>query len=220
MAAPLRVIVFGKQGSGKGTLATRLTDQLGIPHISTGDMLRAAAASGSEFGEKVAAIIDAGELVSDEVMEDVVRGRLAEADAQPGFILDGYPRTKGQAEFLDDLLAPEGISVVIELDVPDEVVLRRIEDRRVCSNCAAVYALGVDESADSGVCVKCGGAVVQRKDGISLEVVQKRLDAFREQTEPLLGYFSERGLLERVNGVGDPDEIAAAVVALIRARQG
>jgi adenylate kinase len=219
MAAPLRVIVFGKQGSGKGTLATRLRDQLGIPHISTGDMLRAAAASGSEFGEKVAAIIDAGELVSDEVMEDVVRGRLAEADAQPGFILDGYPRTKGQAEFLDDLLAPEGISVVIELDVPDQVVVDRIVGRRICESCASVYAAGVDESAETGVCAKCGGAVVKRGDDTEAKV-QKRLDAFREQTEPLLGYFSDQGLLERVDGVGDPDEIAAGVVTLIRSRQG
>jgi len=219
MAAPLRVIVFGKQGSGKGTLATRLSDQLGIPHISTGDMLRAAAASGSEFGKQVAEIIDAGELVSDQMMEDVVRGRLAEPDAQPGFILDGYPRTKGQAEFLDDLLAPEGIGVVIELDVADEIVVRRIVGRRVCESCASVYATGVDESADTGVCAKCGGAVVKCGDDTE-QKVQTRLDAFREQTEPLLGYFSERGLLERVNGVGDPDEIAAAVVALIRARQG
>ena len=219
MAAPLRVIVFGKQGSGKGTLASRLSAQLGIPHISTGDMLREAAASGSEFGKQVAAIIDDGKLVDDATMEGVVTGRLAESDAQAGFILDGYPRTKGQAEFLDDLLAPEGISVVIELEVADEVVVRRIVDRRTCESCASVYALGADESADSGVCAKCGGAVVKRGDDTDAKV-QTRLDAFREQTEPLIGYFAEQGVLERVDGVGDPDEIAAGVVALIRARQG
>jgi len=219
MAAPLRIIVFGKQGSGKGTLATRLSDHFGIPHVSTGDMLRDAKASGTEFGKKVGAIMDAGQLVPDEVMEDVVRDRLAEADAADGFILDGYPRTDGQAAFLDDLLAPDGISIAVELEVPDRVVLERITNRRTCGECKKIYARGRDESARSGVCAACGGSVVQRADDTK-EAVEQRLARYQEQTEPMIGYFDGRGLLERVSGEGDPDGIAAGVVALIEARRG
>ena len=218
MAAPLRIIVFGKQGSGKGTLATRLSDRFGIPHVSTGDMLRDAKASGTEFGKKVGAIMDAGQLVPDDVMEDVVRDRLAEPDAAAGFILDGYPRTDGQAAFLDDLLAPEGISVAVELQVGDPVVLERITRRRTCMKCKTIYALGRDDSADTGTCAACGGKVVQREDDTE-EAVKIRLERYQEQTEPMIGYFAGRGLLERVSGEGDPDEIAAGVIALIEARR-
>jgi len=219
MAAPLRIIVFGKQGSGKGTLATRLSDHFGIPHVSTGDMLRDAKASGTEFGKKVGAIMDAGQLVPDEVMEDVVRDRLAEADAADGFILDGYPRTDGQAAFLDDLLAPDGISIAVELEVPDHVVLERITNRRTCRKCKTIYALGRDESATSGKCAECGGEVVQRADD-GEDAVKVRLARYLDQTEPMIDYFAGRGLLERVSGEGDPDKIAAGVVALVEARRG
>lgn len=219
MAAPLRIIVFGKQGSGKGTLATRLSERFAIPHVSTGDMLRDAKASGTEFGKKVGAIMDAGQLVPDDVMEDVVRDRLAEPDAAAGFILDGYPRTDGQAAFLDDLLAPEGISVAVELQVGDPVVLDRITKRRTCMKCKTIYALGRDDSATSGTCAECGGKVVQREDDTE-EAVKIRLERYQEQTEPMIEYFAGRGLLERVSGEGDPDEIAAGVVTLIEARRG
>lgn len=216
MATALRLIVFGRQGAGKGTQASRLAAHYGIPHISTGDMLRAAVASGSEFGRQVKEIMDAGGLVSDEVMEGVVAERLAQPDAAPGFLLDGYPRTPGQAEYLDGLLAPDGVSLAVDLDVPEDVVVGRITGRRVCRTCGTIYAVGRDESADTGVCVKDGGEVVQREDDTE-EAVRTRLATYTAQTEPLLAWFSERGLLVRVDGVGEPDDIAAALVEVIDA---
>ena len=216
---PLRLIVFGRQGAGKGTQAARLAAHYGIPHISTGDMLRAAAASGSEFGLQVKAIMDEGGLVSDEVMEGVVAERLAQPDAQPGFLLDGYPRTPGQADFLQGLLAPEGVRLAIDLEVPEDVVIERITGRRVCSSCGTTYAIGRDESADTGVCAKCGGAVVQRPDDTE-DAVRERLAIYARTTEPLLAWFRERDLLAEVDGVGDPDDIAAQLVRIIDARTG
>ncbi|UDY33865.1 adenylate kinase [Dermatobacter hominis] len=216
---PLRLIVFGRQGAGKGTQAARLAAHYGIPHISTGDMLRAAAASGSEFGLQVKAIMDEGGLVSDEVMEGVVAERLGQPDAQPGFLLDGYPRTPGQAEYLQGLLAPQGVRLAINLEVPEDVVVERITGRRVCSQCGTVYAVGRDESAATGVCAKCGGAVVQREDDTE-EAVRKRLALYAQSTEPLLAWFRERDLLADVDGVGDPDDIAVELVRIIDARTG
>lgn len=213
----LRLLVFGRQGAGKGTQATRLADHYGIPHISTGDMLRAAAASGSEFGRQVKAIMDEGGLVSDEVMEGVVAERLSQDDARPGFLLDGYPRTPGQAEYLDGLLAPGGIALAINLEVPEEVVLERITARRVCTECGTTYALGRDESATTGVCAKCGGQVVQRPDDTE-DAVRKRLALYAASTEPLLAWFRDRGLLADVDGTGEPDQIAAELVRIIDER--
>lgn len=213
MAPALRLIIFGRQGAGKGTQATRLAERFSIPHISTGDMLRASAATGSDFGLQVKAIMDAGGLVSDDIMEGVVRERLAQPDAETGFLLDGYPRTPGQAEFLNELLAPGGVDLAINLDVPEEVVVERITKRRVCESCGSTYSLG-DASADSGACAKCGGVVSQRADDTE-ESVRKRLATYLAQTEPLMSWFGERNKLVTVNGVGDPDEIAAALVAAI-----
>lgn len=215
--AALRLIVFGRQGAGKGTQAVRLAEHYAIPHISTGDMLRAAAASGSEFGQQVKEIMDAGSLVSDDVMEGVVAARLEQPDAVKGFLLDGYPRTPGQAEFLQRLLAPHGVSMAINLEVPEDVVVERITGRRVCSDCGTTYALGRDESATSGVCAKCGGAVVQRPDDTEA-AVRKRLALYAESTEPLLAWFRERNLLADINGVGEPDAIAAELVRIIEGR--
>lgn len=213
-SAALRLIVFGRQGAGKGTQAVRLAEHYDIPHISTGDMLRAAAASGSEFGQQVKAIMDAGSLVSDDVMEGVVAERLAQPDAAAGFLLDGYPRTPGQAEYLQGLLAPQGVSLAINLEVPEDVVVDRITGRRVCSECGTTYALGRDESATSGTCVKCGGTVEQRPDDTEA-AVRKRLALYAESTEPLLAWFRERDLLADIDGVGDPDGIAAELVRII-----
>jgi len=214
----LRLIVFGRQGAGKGTQAVRLADHYGLPHISTGDMLRAAAASGSDFGRQVKEIMDSGSLVSDEVMEGVVAERLAQPDAVAGFLLDGYPRTPGQAEYLQTLLAPDGVQAAINLEVPEDVVVERITGRRVCSSCGTTYALGRDESAASGQCANCGGEVRQRPDDTE-DAVRKRLALYAESTEPLLAWFRERDLLVDVDGVGDPDDIAAALVARIDERR-
>ena len=210
MAAGPRLIIFGRQGAGKGTQSQLLAERYSIPHISTGDMLRASAASGSEFGRSVKAVMDAGQLVSDDLMEGVVRQRLAEPDAQGGFLLDGYPRTPAQAEFLADLLAPEGIDRAINLEVPEEVVVDRITRRRVCVDCQSIYSVG-DASADTGRCDNCGGKVVQRDDDTE-DAVRRRLAVYAEQTEPLLSWFAERGALRTVDGVGAPAEVAERVV--------
>lgn len=211
-----RLIIFGRQGAGKGTQCVRLAGHFGIPHISTGDMLRAAAASGSEFGRQVKAIMDLGSLVSDEVMEGVVRERLAQPDAVNGFLLDGYPRTPPQAEFLNSVLAPNTVDMAINLDVPEDVVVERITRRRVCTNCGATYSVG-DAAVDADVCDRCGSGPIVQRDDDSEESVRTRLDLYAVQTEPLLAWFDGRGQLVTVNGVGDPDQIAADLVRVIEA---
>lgn len=213
MAPAHRLIIFGRQGAGKGTQCTRLAAHFGVPHISTGDMLRASAATGSEFGKTVKAIMDDGGLVSDEIMEGVVRERLAMPDASVGFLLDGYPRTPPQAEFLNSILGEGGIDLAINLEVPEDVVVERITKRRVCQDCGTTYAIG-DDSANSGVCAKCGGAVVQRADDTE-ESVRKRLALYQSQTQPLMAWFQGNGKLVTVDGVGEPDRIAEALVAAI-----
>jgi adenylate kinase len=217
MDTALRLILFGRQGAGKGTQAARLAEHYDIPHISTGDMLRAAAASGSEFGRQVKEIMDSGALVSDQVMEGVVAERLAQPDAAAGFLLDGYPRTPPQADYLQGLLAPDGVSLAIDLEVPEDVVVGRITGRRVCRVCGTIYALGRDGSADTGVCVKDGGEVVQREDDTEV-AVRKRLATYTEQTEPLLAWFADRGLLAEVDGVGDPEDITRNLIKVIDER--
>jgi adenylate kinase len=219
VAQAVRLIIFGRQGAGKGTQATRLAERYGVPHISTGDMLRAAVASGSPLGLQVKEIMDSGGLVSDDVMEGVVADRLAQPDAAAGFLLDGYPRTPGQAEFLQRILAPDGVRLAIDLDVPEDVVVERITGRRVCRSCGTTYSADRDESARTGVCAKCGGEVVQRDDDRE-DAVRKRLALYTDQTAPLLAWFSERGLLATVDGVGDPDEIAQKLAGVIDERLG
>ncbi len=216
--APVRLIVFGRQGAGKGTQATRLAERHGIPHISTGDMLRAAVKDGTEFGLKAKEYMDAGQLLPDDVMLGLVSERLGEPDAQPGWLLDGFPRTAQQAEDLQGLVAEGGITAAINLEVPESVVVERISSRRVCTNCGTIYS-AADESGATGNCEKCGGEVVQRDDDTE-EAVRKRLATYNEQTAPLLAWFEAQGLLEQVDGVGDPDDIATVVAGVVDERMG
>ncbi len=215
-ANPVRLLVFGRQGAGKGTQATRLAEHYGIVHISTGDMLRAAVKDGTELGKQAKAVMDAGQLVSDEIMLGIISERLAEPDAAPGWLLDGFPRTEEQAKGLVELVGEGGIDLAINLDVPEYVVVQRISSRRVCSNCGRIYSVDAPPSTP-GVCDACGGAVVQRDDDTE-EAVLKRLAIYNEQTEPLLEWFDDRGLLATVDGVGDPDAITAELVRVIDAR--
>lgn len=219
MTPALRLIVFGRQGAGKGTQAARLSTHYAIPHISTGDMLRAAVASGSPLGHQVREVMDSGSLVSDAIMEGVVAERLVQPDAAAGFLLDGYPRTPVQADSLQGLLAPDGVRLAINLEVPEDVVVERITGRRVCLDCGTIYSLGRDDSADTGICAKCGGRVVQREDDTEA-AVRKRLALYRENTAPLLAWFRDRGLLATVDGVGDPDAITATLIVTIDQRLG
>ncbi len=213
---PVRLIVFGRQGAGKGTQATRLADRYGVPHISTGDMLRAAVKAGTEFGLRAKEIMDAGQLVSDEVMLGLVSERLAQPDAVNGWLLDGFPRTPQQAADLQQIVGEGGIDLAIDLQVPEEVVVERISSRRVCESCGTIYSVQSPPTVD-WTCDKCGGKVVQRDDDTE-ESVRKRLALYNEQTAPLLAWFAEQGLLAEVDGVGDPDAITEKLVSVIDER--
>lgn len=212
----LRLVIFGRQGAGKGTQAQALSERYGAPHISTGDMLREAVAAGTEMGRKAKEIMDRGQLVPDDVVLGIVADRLAEPDARErGFLLDGFPRTIAQAEGLVGLTP---IDVAINLDVPEDVVLERLSSRRVCEQCGRNYSVGSPPSND-WTCDVCGGRVVQRDDD-KPEAIQRRLAAYREQTVPTIEWFDSKGLLVTVDGVGDPDEVSQRLFAVVDERLG
>lgn len=212
----VRLIVFGRQGAGKGTQAVRLAERFGIPHVSTGDMLREAVREGTAFGAQAKEYMDAGQLLPDDVVLGIVSERLDQPDASGGWLLDGFPRTAGQAEALQGLVPDGGISVAVNLEVPEDIVVERISSRRVCEGCGTIYSTG-DPSADSGRCERCDGRVSQRDDDTE-SAVRARLATYTEQTAPLLEWFDAQGLLATVDGVGAPDEVAARVAAAVDAR--
>ncbi len=196
----------------------RLSRHYVIPHISTGDMLRSAVKEGTEFGVKAKEIMDRGELVSDEVMGGVVDERQCSDDTHNrSYVLDGFPRTVGQAELLGKITAPKPLDLVIDLVVPVEVVLQRLVARRVCTDCATNYS--VDYPPRYGwVCDNCGGEVVQRGDDTP-EAIQKRLDLYERETTPLIAWYEERDLLEKVDGLGSADDVTSRLVAAIDERR-
>lgn len=213
-----RIIILGRQGAGKGTQCVRLSRHYVVPHISTGDMLRAAAREGSEFGLAAKKIMDAGGLVSDEVMIGLVAERLAKPDADSrGYILDGFPRTVAQAEALAGITGHRPIHVVIDLDVPREIVFERISSRRVCKDCGTNYtARGEDPSP--WICDVCGGDVQQRADDTP-ESVNRRLDLYETQTAPLIEHYGSIGMLAVVNGVGTPDNVFTRLAECVESRR-
>ena len=213
-----RLVLLGRQGAGKGTQCVRLSRHYVVPHISTGDMLRSAVKEGTEFGLKAKAIMDRGELVSDDIMGGVVRERLDSDDTRGrGYILDGFPRTVPQAELLHEITISEPLDLVIDLVVPTEIVLERLAARRVCSDCGANYS--VDTPPKYGwVCDNCGGEVIQRADDTP-EAIQKRLDLYERETAPLIAWYAERKLLSAVDGLGPQDEVTARLVAAIDERR-
>jgi adenylate kinase len=212
----LNLVVLGKQGAGKGTQCKRLAEIYAIPHVSTGDILRAAVKAGSPLGHEVAAIMDAGDLVSDELVIRLVDARFQEPDAQRGALLDGFPRTIHQAEALEALLGEDGIKLCINLEVPIALVSERLSSRRVCQECGNIYK-DTDIEAISGTCSNCGGDVVQRRDD-QPDAIRQRLEAYERDTEPLLAFYQERGLLVEVNGDQSPDEVTIAIKASIAAK--
>lgn len=216
MKPGVRLVVLGRQGAGKGTQCVRLSRHYVVPHISTGDMLRAAVKAGTELGRQAGELMAAGSLVPDELMVGIVSERLNEDDTtQRGYILDGFPRTVTQAQELSRITAERPLDVVIDLDVPEEIVLERLAGRRVCSDCGANYS--VDEPPKYGWrCDNCAGDVVQREDDTP-EAIQKRLDAYERETSPLVKWYSDQGLLEVVDGQGDPNEVTPRLIAAIDA---
>jgi adenylate kinase len=205
----LNVVLLGAPGSGKGTQAERIAPAFGVPHISTGDMLRAALQAGTELGLTAKKYMYAGELVPDDVVVGIIRERLAEPDAARGFLLDGFPRTLEQAAALDAMLAAAGraLNVVLLIDGPEEELVRRLAGRRACRDCGKGYHVIFDPPRQEGVCDVCGGQLYQRADDAE-ETVRNRLAVYRRQTEPLVGYYAERGVLQKVFGGGRmPDEV-------------
>jgi adenylate kinase len=208
-----RLVLLGRQGAGKGTQASRLAAHYGIPHISTGDMLREAVRVGSDFGRKAKEYMDRGELLPDDVMIGIVEERLAFPDAEPGYILDGFPRTATQALALAELTADRPIDVVVDIEVPVDAVVERISSRRVCVDCGAVYSTAAPPAND-WTCDACGGPVVQRDDDTE-DAVRRRLALYEEQTRPLLAFYTDAGKLVTVNGLAAPDEVFASITAAI-----
>ena len=219
MAAGSRYLLLGKQGAGKGTQAARLATHFAVPHVSTGDMFRAAVRKGSDLGLQAQAFMERGELVPDEVVIGVVAERLAENDAvNRGFVLDGFPRTRSQAEELERVLYPEGLDAAIDIEVPTSEVVRRISGRRVCSTCGAIYHVEAPPARD-WTCDHDGGDVVQRADDTE-EAVTRRLDLYESETRPLLDFYDELGLLTRVDGTGSVDEVFQRMLKLIQKNGG
>jgi adenylate kinase len=213
----VQVIFMGLPGAGKGTQAERIVSEFGIPHISTGDMFRAAMAEATELGLKAKSFMDQGLLVPDEVTIGIVRERFQKPDCEKGFLLDGFPRTLAQAEALDNMLADLGrkIDVVINLQVPREKLLARLTGRRICKSCGATYHVEFNPPATEGKCDKCGGELYQRSDDTE-EVVATRLDVNIKQSEPILKYYEEKGLLQTIDGEQPIDQVYEKIASILR----
>jgi adenylate kinase len=213
----VRMILLGRQGAGKGTQCVRLSRHYVVPHISTGDILRAAVKEGTDLGLKAKEIMDEGGLVPDDIMIGIVAERIGKPDARSrGFVLDGFPRTVPQAGALDEITVDQPIDLVIDLAVPRELVLQRLASRRVCQDCGTNYTATGREKMP-WFCDVCGGDVVHRTDD-TVEAINRRLDLYESQTRPLIEYYDRRGLLEVVDGVGTPDEVTARLISTIDSR--
>lgn len=212
----LRAVLLGPPGAGKGTQAVRLVEKYDIPHISTGDIFRKNIKEGTELGKKAQEYMNAGALVPDELVVDLVKDRLQQDDCKNGFLLDGFPRTIFQAEKLDEFLSEHNqkMDIVINLKVEKEALIKRLTGRRVCKDCGASYHIINVPPKKEGICDSCGGELIQRKDD-NLETVENRINVYEEQTAPLIGYYKEAGSLVDFNGEASLDEVFDAIVQAI-----
>ncbi len=213
----MQLILLGAPGSGKGTQASILNKQYGLAKLSTGDMLRAAVASGSDIGEKLQVIMSAGKLVDDEIMINLIRDRISQADCANGFILDGFPRTVAQAEALDKMLEEVGknLDSVIELKTDDEILVERISGRYSCAKCGEGYHDSFKKPKIDNICDECGGTEFSRRADDNASTVAKRLESYNTQTAPLLPYYSAKNLLASVNGMADMSEVQNSIKTII-----
>ncbi|MBZ0128860.1 MAG: adenylate kinase [Rhodobacteraceae bacterium] len=209
----MNIILLGPPGAGKGTQAKKLVDSRGMVQLSTGDMLRAARTSGTEMGKKVAAIMDAGQLVTDEIVIGLIEEQLTSTRAPGGFIFDGFPRTLAQADALGELLARVGqnLATVIEMRVDDAALVDRITGRYTCGDCGEGYHDTAKPPAKAGICDNCGGGNFKRRADDNEDSLKIRLMAYYKETSPLIGYYYAKGLLQVVDGLASMDEVAAAI---------
>lgn len=218
----MKLIFFGPPGCGKGTYASRIGPKLGIPHISTGDIFREAIASGSDLGKKAETYMKKGNLVPDDIVIGIIKERISQKDCRNGFILDGYPRTMEQAKALEKITR---IDMVINFLLPEEIIIEKTLARRICEKCGAIYNVadinkyGIKMPPllpkKEGICDKCGGKIIQRKDD-NEKTVRDRLEVYRKQSEPLIEYYSIKGLLKTVKVIGPPEVMVPIILDVIK----
>ena len=215
----MRLVLLGAPGAGKGTQAKKLIEKYGIPQISTGDLLRAAVAAGTQLGKEAKSFMDKGELVPDRVVLGMVAERLKQDDSKKGYILDGFPRNKAQAEALDTMLRElkMPLNAALSVDVPKEDLMKRLTGRRTCRSCNQMYNIYFSPSKKESICDKCGGELYQRDDDRE-ETIRKRLDVYEAQTAPLIDHYKKAGILKSVNGTGDINAIFKEVCALLEGK--
>lgn len=218
MTKPAVLILLGPPGAGKGTQARMLEEKFGLVQLSTGDLLRAAVAAGTDAGKAAKAVMEAGELVSDEIVINILRDRLAEPDCAKGVILDGFPRTTVQAEALDALLAEsgQGINAAVSLEVDDAAMVTRISGRFTCGDCGEGYHDTFKAPKATGTCDKCGSTNMKRRADDNAETVASRLVAYHEQTAPLIAYYKARDVLKSIDAMGDIDTIATDLAMIVK----
>ena len=213
----MNLILLGPPGAGKGTQAKFISEKYGIPHISTGDMFRETAASGSELGKKLQEFMSAGKLVTDEIVIEVVKTRLLKSDTAKGFLLDGFPRTAPQAQALDKILVDQTkkIDAVLSITLADEEIVKRLSSRRVCISCGASYNTVTQVPKADGICDKCSGKVIQRQDD-NAQTIRQRLKVYNEQTSPLIEYYIKKGVLKTVEGSGSVEVVFKGLCEFIK----
>ncbi|NMB07870.1 MAG: adenylate kinase [Tissierellia bacterium] len=209
----MRLILLGPPGAGKGTQASAIVEKYNIPHISTGDIFRENIKKGTELGEKAKEYMDKGLLVPDELVISIVEDRLQQEDCKNGFLLDGFPRTLNQGEALDEVLSKMGLNLnrVVNLDVGKEILIERAIGRRICKDCGEVFHIKFNPSKKEGVCDNCGGKLYQRDDD-TVETVEKRIEVYHKQTEPLIDYYNKKGLILNVDGSKDKNLLFEEIV--------